>query len=107
MDFRELYGWQTNKTDMNRPKLIIIGIQILSLNILCLSLYVFRFEFYQLYEEEADLYEPRHDKTCLREFSTRPDTNRPAQPQKLARALKFRLWNLVILYYLGSEKQRR
>ena len=28
--------------------------------------------------------EPRHDKTCLREFLTRPDTNRPAQPQKLA-----------------------
>ena len=31
-----------------------------------------------------DAYEPRHDKTCLREFPTRPDTNRPAQPQKLA-----------------------
>ena len=28
-------------------------------------------------------YEPRHDKTCLRGFPTRPDTNRPAQPQKL------------------------
>ena len=28
--------------------------------------------------------EPRHDKTCLWEFPTRPDTNRPAQPQKLA-----------------------
>ena len=37
------------------------------------------------------LFEPRHDKTCLQEFSTRPDTNRPAQPQKLARWLKFRL----------------
>ena len=35
--------------------------------------------------------DPRHDKTCLREFPTRPDTNRPAQPQKLARVLKFRL----------------
>ena len=33
-------------------------------------------------EETAGLYEPRHDKTCLREFPTRPDTNRPAQPQK-------------------------
>ena len=34
-----------------------------------------------------------HDtkKTCLRKFSTRPDTNWPAQPQKLARVLKFRL----------------
>ena len=37
------------------------------------------------------LCEPRHDKMCLREFPTRPDTNRPAQPQKLARVLKFRL----------------
>ena len=35
--------------------------------------------------------EPRHDKTCLREFPTRPDTNQPVQPQKLARVLKFRL----------------
>ena len=30
------------------------------------------------------IYEPRHNKTCLWEFPTRPDTNRPAQPQKLA-----------------------
>ena len=36
-------------------------------------------------------YEPWHDKTCLREISTRPDTNRPAQPQNLARILTFRL----------------
>ena len=35
-----------------------------------------------------DSYEPRHDKTCLRDFPTRPDTNRPVQPQKLARVLK-------------------
>ena len=33
--------------------------------------------------------EPRHDKTCLRESLTRPDTNRPGQPQKLATVLKF------------------
>ena len=32
--------------------------------------------------------EPRRDKTCLREFPTRSDTNRPAQLQKLARVLK-------------------
>ena len=30
------------------------------------------------------IYEPRHDKMCLRAFPSRPDTNRPAQPQKLA-----------------------
>ena len=35
--------------------------------------------------------EPRHYKTCLQEFPTRLDTNWPAQPQKLARFLKFRL----------------
>ena len=29
-------------------------------------------------------YEPRHDKRCPWGFLTRPDTNRPAQPQKLA-----------------------
>ena len=33
--------------------------------------------------------EPRHEKTCLREFPTRPDTNWPVQPQKQARVLKF------------------
>ena len=51
--------------------------------------------------------EPRRDKTCLRVFPTRPGTNRPAQSQKLARALKFRLKNLEIFYYLSSEQQRR
>ena len=35
--------------------------------------------------------EPRHDKMRLWEFPTTPDTNRPVQPQKLARVLKFRL----------------
>ena len=56
---------------------------------------------------ENSLYEPRQDKTCLWELPTRPDTNQPAQPQKLARVLKFRLYNLEILYYLSSEQQRR
>ena len=37
----------------------------------------------------VSLCEPRHDKMCLKEFPTRPDTNRPAQPQKLARVLEF------------------
>ena len=35
----------------------------------------------------ANLFEPRHEKTC----PTRSDSNWPAQPQKLARVLKFRL----------------
>ena len=50
-------------------------------------------------------YEQPHDKTCLQEFPPTPDTNQPAQPQKLARVLKFRLQNLEILYYLSSEQQ--
>ena len=56
---------------------------------------------------EFKKYEPRHEKMCLRESPTRLDTNRPAQPQKLARVLKFQLYNLEILYYLSSEQQRR
>ena len=43
------------------------------------------------FELFAYLHEPRHDKTYLREFPTRPDTNQAAQPQKLATVLKFRL----------------
>ena len=35
-------------------------------------------------------HEHRHEKTCLWEFATRYDSNRPAQWQKLARILK--LW---------------
>ena len=30
--------------------------------------------------------EPRHDKTCLREFPTTPDTNQPVQPQTSLRS---------------------
>ena len=42
-------------------------------------------------KQPFNLYEPRHEKMCLRESPTRRDTNRSAQPQKLARVLKFRL----------------
>ena len=35
--------------------------------------------------------ESRHGRTCLQEFPTKSDSNQPAQPQKLARGLKFRL----------------
>ena len=51
------------------------------------------------------IYEPRHDKTYFREFPTRPDTNRPAQLQKLAWGLKFWLQKLETIHYLGSEQQ--
>ena len=33
----------------------------------------------------------KKNNNLSREFLTRPDTNRPAQPHKLARVLKFRL----------------
>ena len=34
-------------------------------------------------------YEPRHDKSCLRGFPTRSNTNRALQPSKIASGLKF------------------
>ena len=40
-------------------------------------------------------------------FATRRDTNRPAQPQKLARVFKFRLQQVEVLNYPGSEQHRR
>ena len=39
-------------------------------------------------------------------FSTRVDTNLPAQLQKLARGLKFRIQKLEVLCFLSSEQQR-
>ena len=51
----------------------------------------------------ANIIEPRHDKMCLREFPTRPDTNRPAQPQKLARVLKF--WAIEFKYIILSKQR--
>ena len=53
------------------------------------------------------LYEPRHEKMCLRESPTRQDTNCPAQLQRQARILKFRIYKLDVLFCLGSEQQRR
>ena len=50
-------------------------------------------------------HEPRHEKTCLREFPTRSDSNWPAQLQRLARVLKFWLQKLETLHHLGSEQR--
>ena len=56
-----------------------------------------KFSFYYFFlllamiSVKFEINKPRHDKTWLRKFPTRPDTNRPAQPQKLARVLTFRL----------------
>ena len=57
-------------------------------------------------QNSVKTYEPRHKKTCLWEFPTRSDSNWPAQLQKLARVLKFWLYNLhtretVNLYAAG------
>ena len=38
-------------------------------------------------------------------FSTKVDSNRPAQLQKLGRGLKFRVQKLEVLYYLGGENK--
>ena len=51
--------------------------------------------------------EPRHEKMCLRESPTRQDANWPAQLQRSPKILKFRVYKLEVLYYLGSERQRR
>ena len=47
--------------------------------------------------------EPRCEKTGLRFFLIRSDTNRAAQPQKMAGDLKFRIKVEEKLYYPYSE----
>ena len=47
--------------------------------------------------------EPRSEKTGLRGFPTKSDTNRAVQPQKMARGLKFRIKVEEELYYPYSE----
>ena len=43
-------------------------------------------------------FEPRYEKTCLRDFPTRSDSNWSAQLQKLALGLKFWLQDLETLH---------
>ena len=40
-------------------------------------------------------------------FATRCDLNQSAQLMRLARVLKLQLQQVEVLYYLGSEQQRR
>ena len=47
--------------------------------------------------------EPRCEKTGLRGFPTRSDTNQAIQPQKMARSLKFWIKKGKGLYYPCSE----
>ena len=51
------------------------------------------------------LSKPCHEKTCLQGLATRQDSNQPAQLMRLARALKFWLRQVEVLYYPGSEQQ--
>ena len=48
-------------------------------------------------------YEPRCEKTGLRGFPTRCHSNQAVQLHKMARGLKFRIKNVMGLYYLCSE----
>ena len=48
--------------------------------------------------------EPLHVKKP-QEFLTRSDKNRAVQPQKMARALKFQIWEVEGLHYLCSENK--
>ena len=52
-------------------------------------------------------YEPRQEKNLSSGFSTRVNSNRSAQLMKLSRVLKCQLYQAEILYYPGSEQQRR
>ena len=38
-------------------------------------------------------------------FATKVDSNWPVQPQKLARGLKFRIYKLKALHYLGANNK--
>ena len=50
-----------------------------------------------------EINEPRHEKMCLRGFSTRLDSNQPAQLQRLARVLEFWIYKFFFfcLFVLG------
>ena len=63
----------------------------LGIDITCTWTYQTTSAWCETWQSHCFLLGPRHDKTCLWEFLTRPNSNRPAQPQKLATVMKFRL----------------
>ena len=74
----------------------------------CLYLYfLYLYKFTCLVEVlwPSQQYEPRHKKTCLRGLQP-GKTNRPAQPKKTGRGLKFQIQKLEVLYYPGREKNK-
>ena len=50
------------------------------------------------------IYEPCHEKTCLRGFRPGKTQNLSAQLQKLARGMKLTILKLAVLYYLANNK---
>ena len=48
--------------------------------------------------------ELRHEQPCLR-VRTRSDTNRAVQPQKMARGVKFQIYEVEGLYYRCGENK--
>ena len=50
-------------------------------------------------------FEPRREKTCLQGSPTRSDTNLAVQPQKMTGSFKFRISEVVGLYYLCGENK--
>ena len=63
--------------------------------------YITSWDGYSQIKVWAGIYEPLHEKTCLRDFPS--GQTQTAQPQKLGRGLKFRILKLEVLYYLGRE----
>ena len=55
--------------------------------------------------EHFCLNEPRHEKNLSSGFLTRFDTNQAVHLQKMARDLKFRIYEVEGLYYLCSKKK--
>ena len=51
------------------------------------------------------LFEPRCEKNRSSGFPTRSDTNKAVLPQKMARGLKFRIYEVEGLYYVCRENK--
>ena len=52
-----------------------------------------------------DIIGPLREKTCLRVFLTKRDSNKSPHLQRLARKLKFHLWQVYIWYFAKSDNK--
>ena len=89
---KQTYGWNDF---WNYPDGVRCTAKIVNKNCITSEWFAQRVEWFA--SLAATLYEPRHEKTCLR--SLRRDSNGPAQLMRLARFLKFRLQQVEVLYY--------